>query len=338
MGNNYILKASNIAKFFGNNKVLKDISLEVNKGDVISIIGSSGSGKSTFLRCLNLLETPTRGKLEFNNETYFNISCCKDDFIDYDKYNKDLNMYNENLIITEDEVAIWDNKLIEEKNNIEYKTNLKKAKKEYKLVRRNPILKKNYFNKEEYNLAINNSFNIIASNKKINDIRTKVVMVFQNFNLFNNYDVLENCILAQTKVLKRSYEEAKEKAIKHLTSVNMQDRMNYKINELSGGQKQRVAIARALCMDPDIILFDEPTSALDPEMVFEVLQVIKNLAKSGITMIIVTHEMDFAKDVSNKVIFMDNGVICESGTPTDIFVNPKETRTKEFLKRYLKNN
>ena len=183
--------------------------------------------------------------------------------------------------------------------------------------------------------AVANSPSSFVSNKELYKIRTKLVMVFQSFNLFNNMNVLENCILAQTKVLKRPYHEAKEIAIKHLTSVNMQDRMNYKIKELSGGQKQRVAIARALCMNPDIILFDEPTSALDPEMVGEVLNVMKNLAKEGITMIVVTHEMAFAKDVSNKVIFMDNGYICEEGTPEEIFNNPKQERTKEFLKRYI---
>ena len=156
-------------------------------------------------------------------------------------------------------------------------------------------------------------------------------MVFQSFNLFNNYDVLNNCILAQTKVLKRKYNEAKEIAVQYLTQVNMQDRMNYKIRELSGGQKQRVAIARSLCMNPEIILFDEPTSALDPEMVGEVLEVMKNLANQGMTMIVVTHEMNFAKNVSNKVVFMENGYIVESGTPEDIFNNPKEERTKQFL-------
>ncbi len=329
-----ILKASNIAKFFGANKVLKDISLEVKKGDVISIIGPSGSGKSTFLRCLNLLETPTRGKLEFNGETYFNITNCKDDFVDYVGYNKALKEYEEKLVETEDEVAIWANKLIEEKNP-EYKEKLKEAKVAFKQVRKNPVLKKDFFNEVAYKDAIFENPSLMVNNKEVNKIRTKLVMVFQGFNLFNNYNVLDNCILAQTKVLKRSYQEAKEIAIKHLTSVNMQDRMNYRIKELSGGQKQRVAIARALCMDPDIILFDEPTSALDPEMVGEVLQVMKNLAKNGMTMIVVTHEMQFAHDVSNKVMFMDGGVVLEAGNPKDVFDNPKEERTKEFLRRYL---
>ena len=329
-----ILSVSNLAKFFGVNKVLKDINLEVNKGDVISIIGPSGSGKSTFLRCLNLLETPTRGNLSFNNEVYFNIDACKDDFVDYNAYNEALNKFNDELIRTEDEVAIWANKLIEHKEK-EFKEKLKVAKKEFKEVRKNQVLKRDFYDEEGYKNAILENPNIVVDSKTINHIRSKIVMVFQSFNLFNNMNVLENCIIAQTKVLKRSYEEAKEKAIKHLTSVNMQDRMNYKISELSGGQKQRVAIARALCMDPEIILFDEPTSALDPEMVGEVLEVMKKLAETGLTMIVVTHEMGFAKDVSNKVIFMENGYIVEQGDPSLIFNNPKEQRTKEFLNRYI---
>ena len=329
-----ILNVTNLAKYFGLNKVLKDINLEVNKGDVISIIGPSGSGKSTFLRCLDLLETPTRGTLSFNGEVYFNINACKDDFVDYEAYNKALKNYEEELVRTEDEVAIWANKLIENKDK-EYKIKLKEAKKEFKEVRKKPVLKRDFYNNEAYLEAIEANPNVMIDSKEINHIRSKVVMVFQSFNLFNNMNVLENCIIAQTKVLKVPYDEAKEKAIKHLTSVNMQDRMNYKISELSGGQKQRVAIARALCMDPEIILFDEPTSALDPEMVGEVLDVMQNLAKSGLTMIVVTHEMAFAKDVSNKVIFMENGYIVEEGSPSAIFDNPQEERTKEFLKRYL---
>ncbi len=329
-----ILNVTNLAKYFGLNKVLKDINLEVNKGDVISIIGPSGSGKSTFLRCLNLLETPTRGNLSFNNEVYFNIDACKDDFVDYNAYNEAANKYNDELIRTEDEVAIWANKLIEHKEK-KFKVKLKLAKKEFKEVRKKPVLKRDFYDEEGYKNAILENPNVIVDSKTINHIRSKIVMVFQSFNLFNNMNVLENCIIAQTKVLKVPYDEAKEKAIKHLTSVNMQDRMNYKISELSGGQKQRVAIARALCMDPEIILFDEPTSALDPEMVGEVLEVMKNLAKTGLTMIVVTHEMGFAKDVSNKVIFMENGYIVEQGSPSLIFNNPKEQRTKEFLNRYI---
>ncbi len=327
-----LLKVENIAKFFGPTKVLNDISLDVNKGDVIAIVGPSGSGKSTFLRCLNLLETPTRGKLTFENSVYFNISKCKDDFVDYPSYVKACNEYEVKLVETEDNLAIYQNKYLEnKKENKHLKKDIKEAKKAYKYVRKHPIYKGDYFDETSYKEAIKNNPNIIVSSKEINRIRTKVTMVFQSFNLFNNYNVLENCIIAQTKVLKRDYKEAKEIAIKHLTSVNMQDRMNYKIRELSGGQKQRVAIARALCMDPDIILFDEPTSALDPEMVNEVLEVMKSLAEKGMTMIVVTHEMNFAKNVSNKLVFMENGYIVESGDSKEIFSNPKEKRTKEFL-------
>lgn len=180
-----------------------------------------------------------------------------------------------------------------------------------------------------------NDQNILQKGYNVENLRTKMTMVFQQFNLFNNKTVLGNCTLAQTKVLKRSSSVANKKAIENLTMVGLEDRMNYKISKISGGQKQRVAIARALCMDPEVILFDEPTSALDPEMVGEVLDVMKNLAKSGITMIVVTHEMGFAKSVADRVIFMDGGVIVEQGNPKEVFENPKEQRTKDFLLRFI---
>lgn len=165
--------------------------------------------------------------------------------------------------------------------------------------------------------------------------RTKVGMVFQSFNLFNNMDVLKNCTIGQTKVLHRKKEEAKANAIKYLDLVGMGAYVNARPSQLSGGQKQRVAIARALAMEPEVLLFDEPTSALDPEMVGEVLDIMRNLAKSGLTMLVVTHEMGFARDVASRVLFMDKGVIVEDDTPENIFTNPKEDRTKEFLKRVL---
>ncbi len=169
----------------------------------------------------------------------------------------------------------------------------------------------------------------------INSYRQKVGMVFQQFNLFNNMNVVENCILAQVKVLKRSKEEARKIAIDNLTKVGMADFINAYPATLSGGQKQRVAIARALCVDPEILLFDEPTSALDPEMVGEVLNVIKDLADEKMTMIIVTHEMAFAKDVADKIVFMDSGIILEEGSPEEIFNHPKNERTRQFLSRIL---
>ena len=177
--------------------------------------------------------------------------------------------------------------------------------------------------------------NDILKATNVNQIRAKVGMVFQSFNLFNNMTVLQNCMVAQKKVLKRKDEEARKKAMYFLTKVGMKDFANASSTTLSGGQKQRVAIARALCMDPDILLFDEPTSALDPEMVGDVLEVMKQLANEGLTMIVVTHEMQFAKEVASHVVFMDKGVIAEEGTAEDIFVNPKEERTKAFLSRYI---
>lgn len=175
---------------------------------------------------------------------------------------------------------------------------------------------------------------ILKGEINVNIHRSKVGMVFQGFNLFNNKTVLENCVIGQMKVLKRSREEATKIAMKFLEKVGMEKFAKAGSIQLSGGQKQRVAIARALCMEPEVLLFDEPTSALDPEMVSEVLKVMKDLANEGLTMIVVTHEMQFARDVSSRVVFMDNGVIVEEGTPDHIFNHPSKDRTKEFLKRF----
>ena len=184
---------------------------------------------------------------------------------------------------------------------------------------------------------IYNGENILDDKHDIYKYRTKLGMVFQQFNLFNNHNVLSNCVVGQMKVLGRSKEEAESIAMKYLKIVGMDSYINAKPKQLSGGQKQRVAIARALAMEPDAVLFDEPTSALDPEMVGEVLKVMKELAESGLTMLVVTHEMEFAREVSDRVVFMNNGVIEEEGTPDEIFNNPKKERTKEFLKRTLKS-
>lgn len=242
-----ILEINHLKKSFGANQVLKDISLTVHKGEVISIIGSSGSGKSTFLRSINLLEEPTGGEILFHGQN---------------------------------------------------------------------VLEKGY---------------------DLTTYREKLGMVFQSFNLFENLNVLENAIVAQTTVLKRSRTEAEAIAKENLNKVGMTEQYWVaKPKQLSGGQKQRVAIARALSVNPEAMLFDEPTSALDPEMVGEVLKTMKELAETGLTMLIVTHEMEFAKEVSDRVIFMDQGVIAEQGTPQEIFENPKEERTKTFLQRFLK--
>ena len=177
--------------------------------------------------------------------------------------------------------------------------------------------------------------NIMAKGMKASDYRSKVGMVFQSFNLFSNLTVLENCIVGQTKVLKKSKAEAREVAMKYLDQVGMTPYINAKPRQISGGQKQRVAIARALAMGPEVLLFDEPTSALDPEMVGEVLDTMHRLADQGMTMLVVTHEMAFARDVSNHVVFMADGVICEEGNPQEVFSNPRQQRTREFLSRFM---
>ena len=177
---------------------------------------------------------------------------------------------------------------------------------------------------------------VLSGDVPLIELRKKVGMVFQQFNLFNNLSVLDNCVIGQMKVLKRSKEEAEKVAKEFLGKVGMSKFINAKPSQISGGQKQRVAIARALSMEPEVLLFDEPTSALDPEMVGEVLKVMKDLAQSGLTMIVVTHEMDFAHDVSSRVVFMDQGIILEDDKPEIIFENPKHNRTKEFLSRMLK--
>lgn len=243
--NGNILEIVNLKKSFGSHLVLDGISLSVNKGEVLSVIGASGSGKSTMLRCINLLESPTEGDI----------------------------LYRGNSILSKD------------------------------------------FNVRRY--------------------RSKVGMVFQQFNLFNNMNVLKNCTIGQETVLKRSKKEADEIAKAFLDKVGLSAYVNAMPKQLSGGQKQRVAIARTLSMDSEVILFDEPTSALDPEMVGEVLQTMQKLAVEGLTMIVVTHEMQFAKDVSSRVIFMDQGKIAEEDSPDVIFNNPHNERTKEFLHRIL---
>lgn len=240
-----IIEIKHLSKAFGANVVLKDINFTVNKGDVTCIIGASGSGKSTILRCINLLETPTSGDI----------------------------LYHGDSILTKG------------------------------------------FKQTEY--------------------RVHVGMCFQSFNLFNNMTVLENCMIGQIKVLKKTKEEAKRNALVYLQKVGMAAYINARPDQISGGQKQRVAIARALAMEPEVLLFDEPTSALDPEMVGEVLSVMKQLAKEGMTMIVVTHEMGFARQVSNKVLFMSDGLIEEEGTPEEIFDHPQSDRTKAFLAKVL---
>ena len=244
-GSDPVICVRELKKDFGKLSVLKGIDVDIRKGDVVCVIGASGSGKSTFLRCLNLLEKPTGGSIEFNGT-------------DLTSTKVDLDLH-----------------------------------------------------------------------------RQKMGMVFQQFNLFPHLTVLENLTLAPVLVKKVPKAEAEAKAMELLERVGLADRAAAYPNQLSGGQKQRVAIVRALCMDPEVMLFDEPTSALDPEMVGEVLDVMKSLAKRGMTMIVVTHEMGFAREVSNRVLFMDEGVIAEDSTPEELFSNPKSERLKSFLAKVL---
>ena len=332
-----ILEVKNLAKFFDATKVLKDINLTVNKGDVIAIIGPSGAGKSTFLRCLNLLEEPTRGVLSFEGKEYFSIEKCKDDFVDYDSFSRAKEEYDARIVDAEDNLAIYQNLRIEGDKSKDNKQKIKECKKVYKETLKSKPRTIDYFNQKGYDEFIKDHPVLSIGENARNKLRTKMTMVFQSFNLFNNMDVLRNCTLAQERVLHRSIEESKQRAFKELANVNMQDRMNYRPRALSGGQKQRVAIARALCMDPDIILFDEPTSALDPEMAQEVLGVMKKLASEGRTMIVVTHEMNFARKVANRVVFMEDGYVVESGSSKEFFLNPKEKRSQEFLRMFANN-
>ena len=239
-----IMNIEHISKIFGEKTIFDDASIGIQEGDKIGIVGINGTGKSTLLRCMNLLETPSCGEIRYHGT------------------------------------------------------------------------------------------NIMDKHVNVPEYRSKVGMVFQNFNLFNYMTVLKNCTVGQEKVLKKSKEEAHKNAMMYLEKVGMAPYINAKPKQLSGGQKQRVAIARALAMEPEVLLFDEPTSALDPQMVGEVLEVMRTLAKDGLTMIIVTHEMAFARDVAKHVIFMGDGVIVEEGTSQQIFENPQKELTKEFLSRF----
>jgi len=243
--NEYLIDVVDLHKSFGELQVLKGVNEHIGKGEVVSIIGPSGGGKSTFLRCLNLLEVPEKGEIYFEGT------------------------------------------------------------------------------------------NIADKSVNIDIHRQKMGMVFQHFNVFPHLSVGENITLAPTLLGKKNAEEAKKKAIELLDRVGLLEKYDEKPNKLSGGQKQRLAIVRALAMEPDVMLFDEPTSALDPEMVGEVLAVIKSLVSEGMTTVIVTHEMGFAREVSDRVLFMDGGIIAEEGSPEEIFGNPKNPRTKDFLSKVL---
>ena len=308
-----IIYAKNIYKNFGGVKVLKGVSLDIEKGERIVIIGASGSGKSTFLRCLNLLEEPTfgevwcEGKLVTPVDPYLH----KDVIELSDTYKKLFNEFKaQNAGLSDEEVK---EKLIQ-KIKKEDLLNEKHEGKAYKSLMKQ-IYRENYIN--------------------INLSRQKIGMVFQQFNLFNNLSIIDNITLAPMKLLGLDKTSAEKRAIELLERIGLADKANAYPQQLSGGQKQRIAIVRALAMNPDVMLFDEPTSALDPEMVGEVLDVMKELAESGMTMVVVTHEMGFAKEVATRVLFIDDGIIAEQGTPEEIFKEPKCERLKTFLGKVL---
>ena len=241
-----ILEVKNLAKFFDATKVLKDINLTVNKGDVIAIIGPSGAGKSTFLRCLNLLEEPTRGVLSFEGKEYFSIEKCKDDFVNYEEYQKAKDDYDVRIVDAEDNLAIYQNLRIEGDKSKENKQKIKECKKIYRATLKSKPNAMDYFDQKAYEAFITEHPILSIGESGKNKLRTKMTMVFQNFNLFNNMDVLRNCTLAQERVLHRSLEESKQRAFKELTNVNMQDRMNYRPRALSGSRHRALAIA-TLC-------------------------------------------------------------------------------------------
>ena len=311
-----MIKINNIFKNFKNTQVLKGVSLDVKKGEKIVIIGSSGSGKSTLLRCMNLLETPTYGEVWLENKLLTPV----------DPY-----LHEEIIKLSNTYKKIFES-LRNEGKNI---ANSKIEKKAIKLIKKNDLLNEKIALKEgrEYNKAIKKYYK--ENHQDINIARQKMGMCFQNFNLFNNYTVIQNLILAPVELKLMTKEEANNRALKLLERIGLLDKKDNYVSSLSGGQKQRIAIARSLCMNPNVMLFDEPTSALDPEMVKEVLDLMKDLASTGMTMVIVTHEMGFAKEIADRVIFMDGGVICEQGTPEEIFEKPKTKRLKEFLKAVL---
>ena len=301
-----MLSIKGVYKNFGKLEVLKGVSTEIAEGEVVSIIGASGSGKSTLLRCMNLLEFPTFGEVWMEGKLLTPV----------DPY-----LHPEVIMASK-----TFKKLVAE--GMDEAAAIAKIKFEDLLNEKFAVAEG-----KEYKAAIKKIYE--ENHIDINLARQKMGMVFQQFNLFNNKTVLENLTLAPVKLKLKTKEEAEAKAMELLKRIGLAEKANVYPSTLSGGQKQRVAIIRALAMDPDVILFDEPTSALDPEMIGEVLDLMKSLANEGMTMVIVTHEMGFAREVSNRVIFVDEGVIAEEGEPEEIFKNPKHPRLKEFLSKVL---
>ncbi|MBE5741766.1 MAG: amino acid ABC transporter ATP-binding protein [Clostridiales bacterium] len=297
-----MISVKNVYKNFGGLQVLKGVNLEIEKGEKVVLIGPSGSGKSTLLRCLNRLEDVSYGEIWFDGKMITPSGpYLHDDVI------KVSNTYKKLLKKGEDEEVLLEKikseRLLKKWEGFEFKKLLSQKQKECGI---------------DINLA-----------------RRKIGMVFQHFNLFNNMTVLKNLTYAPVKLKLLTKQEAEEKALSLLERIDLKDKANVYPATLSGGQKQRIAIVRSLMLNPEVMLFDEPTSALDPEMVGEVLSLMKELALGGMTMVVVTHEMGFARDVGSKIVFMDEGKITEVATPEEFFTNPKTDRLKEFLSKVL---
>ena len=299
-----MISVKNIYKSFGKDiKVLSGVSCEIKQGERVVIIGPSGSGKSTLLRCMNLLEEPEQGEIWLGDDLLTPVDpYLHDDIVASSKtFEKKLSERDgdKEKILSE----ICEKRLLKSGEGASFK----KAVKEFESK-----------NRIDINLG-----------------RQKMGMVFQHFNLFNNLTVIQNLMLAPVQLKLKTPEQARAKAVELLERIGLTDKIDEYPSKLSGGQKQRIAIIRALAMEPDVMLFDEPTSALDPEMVGEVLELMKQLAHEGMTMVVVTHEMGFAKDVADRVLFMCDGIIAEEGTPDDIFSNPQNPRLRQFLQRVL---
>ena len=311
MNDNYI-EIKGLYKNFGKLKVLKGVSCNIKKGEKVAIIGASGSGKSTMLRCMNLLETPTYGEVWVENKLLTPI----DPYLHFDvirlskTYAKLSEVYKaEHPDASTEEI---DAAVIAD-------------------IKKNDLLKN--YEGTAYRAAIKTLYK--ENFQQVDLSRRDMGMVFQHFNLFNNLTVLENLTLAPVELKLKTKAEAEEKAMELLKRIGLEDKAKAYPSTLSGGQKQRIAIVRALAMDPQVMLFDEPTSALDPEMVGEVLDLIKKVADAGMTVVIVTHEMGFAREVADRVLFMADGVILEEGAPEELFNHPKNPRTQDFLSKVL---